>query len=41
MHDNIYKWYADKTEEQLWRPLLNHITFIKKNPCLHGGAINP
>lgn len=29
MHDNIYTWYADAEEEKLWRPLLNHITFIK------------
>jgi len=30
MRDNIYAWYADKEEEKLWRPLLNHITFIKE-----------
>jgi len=30
MHDNIYTWYADPDEEKLWRPLLKHITFIKK-----------
>lgn len=30
MHNNIYKWYADKEEEKLWRPLLHHITFIKE-----------
>ena len=30
MHNNIYKWYADKEEEKLWRPLLEHITFIKE-----------
>ncbi len=29
MHNNIYTWYADKEEEKLWRPLLDHITFIK------------
>ncbi len=29
MHNNIYKWYADKEEEKLWRPLLDHITFNK------------
>ena len=31
MHDNIYKWYNDVEEAKLWRPLLNHITFIKEN----------
>lgn len=30
MHDNIYAWYADETEARLWRPLLEYITFIKK-----------
>jgi DNA ligase (NAD+) len=30
MHDNIYAWYADPEAEKLWRPLLKHITFIKK-----------
>ena len=31
MHDNIYKWYADADEADLWRPLLDHITFIKSS----------
>jgi DNA ligase (NAD+) len=31
MHDNIYAWYADAEEEKLWRPLLRHIIFIKKD----------
>ena len=31
MHDNIYKWYNDAEEAKLWRPLLEHITFIKEN----------
>ena len=30
MHENIHTWHADKDEEKLWRPLLNHITFIKE-----------
>jgi DNA ligase (NAD+) len=29
MNDNIYAWYADTEEEKLWRPLLEHIDFIK------------
>jgi len=29
MHDSIHSWYADAGEENLWRPLLKHITFIK------------
>ena len=34
MHDNIYKWYADADEAALWRPLLDHITFIKENTIM-------
>ena len=34
MHNNIYKWYADKEEGNLWRPLLEHIIFIKENPTM-------
>lgn len=34
MHDNIYKWYADPEEAKLWRPLLDHITFIKENSTM-------
>lgn len=29
-NNNIYAWYQDKQEEQLWRPLLQHITFKEK-----------
>ena len=29
MHDNIFAWYANKEEEALWRPALQHITFTK------------
>ncbi|MCI9192484.1 MAG: NAD-dependent DNA ligase LigA [Acutalibacter muris] len=35
MHDNIYKWYADADEADLWRPLLDHITFIKENTIMN------
>ena len=29
MHDNIYTWYADEESANLWRPALNHITFME------------
>lgn len=35
MHDNIYKWYADADEAALWRPLLDHITFIKETSTMN------
>lgn len=35
MHDNICKWYADADEADLWRPLLDHITFIKENTIMN------
>ena len=35
MHDNIYKWYNDAEEAKLWRPLLDHITFIKENQTMN------
>ena len=31
MRDNIYAWYADETEEKLWRPLLKHIILKKES----------
>ena len=30
MNDSIYKWYADKQAEALWRPALQHIEFQVK-----------
>ena len=30
MNNNIHKWYADRDEEKLWRPLLTKIEFIKE-----------
>jgi DNA ligase (NAD+) len=30
MHNSIYAWYADTEEDKFWRPLLQHITFIKE-----------
>lgn len=29
MHDNIYAWYNDAGESNLWRPVLKYITFLK------------
>lgn len=41
MHGNIYKWYADKEEEKLWRPLLNYIEFEKENETMNNNQNNP
>lgn len=41
MHDNIYAWYTDKEEEKLWRPLLDHITFIKYEEASEMNQTNP
>ncbi len=30
MHDNIYTWYADVENAKLWRPALDHITFMEE-----------
>ena len=35
MHSNIYTWYADADEANLWRPLLNKIEFIKENHTMN------
>lgn len=40
MHDNIYKWYNDVEEAKLWRPLLDHITFIKETSTMNN-TTNP
>ena len=34
MHDNIYAWYADHKEAELWRPALKHITFEKETEIM-------
>lgn len=34
MHDNIYTWYNDAEEARLWRPALNHITFLKEDTTM-------
>ena len=31
MHDNIYTWYNNAEESKLWRPVLEHITFLKED----------
>lgn len=31
MSDNIYTWYNDAKEAELWRPVLKHITFLKED----------
>ena len=31
MHDNIYTWYNNAEESKLWRPALEHITFLKED----------
>lgn len=40
MRDNIYKWYNDAEEAKLWRPLLDHITFIKETSTMNN-TTNP
>lgn len=34
MDHTIYRWYADKEEGKLWRPLLEHIIFEKENTTM-------
>ncbi len=34
MDHTIYRWYADKEEGKLWRPLLEHIFFEKENTTM-------
>ena len=41
MHDNIYTWYADAEEAKLWKPLLNHIEFVKETSTMTTNANNP
>lgn len=41
MHNNIYKWYADKEEAKLWRPLLDKIEFVKENNTMSINNNNP
>ena len=42
MHNNIYTWYADAQEAQLWRPLLRKIQFeTKENLTMETTMNNP
>lgn len=41
MHNNIYNWYADTEEAKLWRPLLNHIEFVKETSTMNINTNNP
>lgn len=41
MSDNIYRWYADKDAEKLWRPLLTKIEFVKETSTMNINASNP
>lgn len=41
MNDNIYTWYADAEEAMLWRPLLNHIEFVKETSIMATNTNNP
>jgi len=34
MHDNIYAWYNNAEEARLWRPALDHITFLKEDTTM-------
>ena len=34
MHDNIYTWYNNAEESKLWRPALEHITFLKEDTTM-------
>jgi len=41
MNENLYAWYHNPQEEELWRPALNHITFIKENTTMNHNTENP
>lgn len=41
MNDNIYTWYADAEEAKLWKPLLNHIEFVKETSVMTTNTNNP
>lgn len=41
MHNNIYTWYADAEEATLWKPLLNHIEFVKETSTMAIDNNNP
>ena len=41
MHDNIYTWYNNAEEAKLWRPALEHITFLKEDTTMPENSANP
>ncbi len=41
MNNNIHTWYADKSEELLWRPLLSKIEFVKETTTMSVNTNNP
>lgn len=41
MNDNIYCWYSDEEEVKLWRPAINHITFLKEETTMPEAQNNP
>ena len=41
MNDNIYCWYSDEEETKLWRPAINHITFLKEETTMPEAQNNP
>ena len=41
MHNNIYTWYEDAEAAKLWRPLLDHIEFMKEDQPMETTMNNP
>ena len=41
MNDNIFTWYNNAEEAVLWRPALNHITFLKEDTVMSENTNNP
>ena len=41
MHNNIYQWYQDAEEENLWRPLLDKINFMKESLSVNKNYTTP
>ena len=41
MNDNIYTWYNNAEEAKLWRPALQHITFLKEDSAMSENTNNP
>ncbi|MCI8672570.1 MAG: NAD-dependent DNA ligase LigA [Lachnospiraceae bacterium] len=41
MNENIHNWYASGEDAGLWRPLLDHIEFIKEEDTMETAMSNP